>query len=436
MKKPLPLRKKIINHRAKVAVIGLGYVGLPLLCEYGLRNFSVLGIDLDRSKIETLKKGISYIEDVPSSTIKKLLQKGNMEVSDTFEGIQEADAVIICVPTPLNRAKDPDISYIVSASEQIKKYLHPGMIISLESTTYPGTTDEVILPMLESSGLKVGVDFHLCFSPERVDPSNKQYKTRDIPKVVGGVTKACGRIASLLYGQIVPKVILVSSARTAEMTKLLENTFRIVNIGLVNELALAADKLSVDIWEAIDAAKTKPFGFMPFYPGPGIGGHCIGIDPLYLSWKARLLGTDLHFIELARRINSAMPEWVANTSAALLGQKKGRAIRGAKILMMGLAYKKNVSDMRESPALEIYHFLEKMGAHVAYYDPYVPEVKHGKDHLKSVSLTPTLLREQHLVILATDHDCFNKQMILRNSPFIFDTRNFFAGMRSDKIVRL
>lgn len=436
MARALSLQKKISSRKAKVAVIGLGYVGLPLLCEFGLRRFSVLGIDLDKNKIESLKKGISYIEDVPSSSIKKLLKGKRFQATDSFDSLRDADAVIICVPTPLNRAKDPDISFVIAAIEKIKKCIHPGMLIILESTTYPGTTDEVILPMLEATGLKGGRDFYLCFSPERVDPANQKFKTCDIPKVVGGVTKTCTRMACLLYKQIVPKVVPVSCSRTAEMTKLLENTFRIVNIGMINELARAAEKLNVDIWEAIEAAQTKPFGFMPFYPGPGVGGHCIGVDPLYLSWKARLQGAELLFIDLARRVNASMPEWVASTAAALLGQRKGKAIRSARILLLGMAYKKNVSDVRESPAFEIFKELQKMGAHVTYHDPFVPEVQHDGLSLKSVPMTPTLLRDQHLVIITTGHDCFNKKMILKHSPFIFDTRNFFNGKRTDKIVRL
>jgi UDP-N-acetyl-D-glucosamine dehydrogenase len=436
-KKRIPsLHQKILSRKAKIAVIGLGYVGLPLLCEFGLRRFPVLGIDLDSKKIGSLEKGISYIEDVPSSTIKKLLNRGKLQISDGFEGLEEADAVIICVPTPLNRAKDPDISFVVAAAKEIKKYLHRGMLVVLESTTYPGTTEEVIQPILESAGLKCGKDFHLCFSPERVDPSNKNFKTRDIPKVVGGVTKACTEAAAALYGLIVPKVISVSCSKTAEMTKLLENTFRIVNIGMINELALAADKLGVDIWEAIDAAKTKPFGFMPFYPGPGVGGHCIGIDPLYLSWKARMQGVEIDFINLARRVNASMPEKVASSAVALLSEREGRAIRLAKVLLLGVAYKKYVSDIRESPALDILEILKKMGASTAYHDPYVPEIDHGSLKLKSVPLTPALLRRQHLVILVTDHDCLNKKMILKHSRLILDTRNYFKGARPDKVVRL
>ena len=428
--------KKILKRNAKIAVVGLGYVGLPLLCEFGLRRFPVLGIDLDVKRMEMLGKGISYIEDVPSSLIKKLLKSRRFQATDRFEGLREADVVIVCVPTPLNKAKDPDISFVVAVADEIKKYIHRGMLVVLESTTYPGTTEEVILPRLESSGLKCGRDFHLCFSPERVDPSNKQFKTRNIPKVVGGITKACTKAGCALYGAIIPKVVPVSCARTAEMTKLLENTFRIVNIGMINELALAAAKLNVDIWEVIDAAKTKPFGFMPFYPGPGVGGHCIGIDPLYLSWKAKMQGVDLDFINLARRINTAMPEQVASQAVALLSRRQGRAVRSARILLLGVAYKKFVSDIRESPALDILQLLKKLGADVIYHDPYVPQIRHDNINLRSVPLAPTLLRRQHLVILVTDHDCLDRNMILKYSHLIFDTRNFFKGMKSNKVVCL
>ncbi len=430
------LLKKIQEKKAHVAIIGLGYVGLPLACEFATRGYTVTGIDISAERVATIRKGKSYIDDIASSEVKKLVESKKLRASTTFEVLRQADSVIICVPTPLNRAKDPDISFIVSAAEQIKKYIHPGMLVSLESTTYPGTTDEVILPMLEASGLKVGKDIFLCFSPERVDPSNPNYKTRDIPKVVGGVTAACGRVAAALYSVVSPKVVPVSSARTAEMTKLLENTFRIVNIGLINELAQAADKLNVDIWEAVDAAKTKPFGYMPFYPGPGIGGHCIGIDPLYLSWKARLQGIDLHFIELARRMNTQMPQHVVSSAVYTLNKKSGLAISRSKVLLMGIAYKKNVSDMRESPALDIYAGLKKLGARVAYHDPHVPSVHDHGFSMKSIKLTPAALRSFDLVIVTTDHDALDRQQILKDSKLIFDTRNFFKGHKSPKIVRL
>jgi UDP-N-acetyl-D-glucosamine dehydrogenase len=426
---------KIKNKKAKIAVIGLGYVGLPLAHAFAQKGFHVTGMDVDSTKTAQIMQGKCYIADIETASLRSMVKKGLLRAVSRFDALQEMDAVIVCVPTPLNRVKDPDISYIVSAVEQIKKHLHPGMLVSLESTTYPGTTDEVILPMLEKSGLKAGEDFFLCFSPERIDPGNAQFKTENIPKVVGGTTAACGALGALFYGQITTQAVKVSSTRTAEMAKLLENTFRIVNIGLVNELARAAENLKVNIWEAIDAAKTKPFGYMAFYPGPGIGGHCIGIDPLYLSWKARIHGSDLHFIELARRVNAEMPHYVVTQSVYALNKHLGKAISRSRVLVLGAAYKRDVSDMRESPALEIMEHLKRLGAAVCYHDPYVPEVR--TDHLKmrSVSLTAKVLKKQDLVILVTDHSKFDYKMTVRNCRLIFDTRNRLKDFREPNIVR-
>jgi len=427
---------KLKTKKAKIAVVGLGYVGLPLVCEFADRGFTAKGIDVDTQKILAIREGRSYIGDIEKHWLLKLVKSGKLSADNHFDFLAEADAIIICVPTPLNRAKDPDISFILAVTEEIKKRIRPGQLVVLESTTYPGTTEEVILPALQQSGLVCGRDFFLCFSPERVDPGNPHFKTRDIPKVVGGVTPFCTEVGKTLYSQVIKEVFTVSSSRTAEMTKLLENTFRIVNIGLINELARAADSLGVNIWEAVEAASTKPFGFMPFYPGPGIGGHCIGIDPLYLSWKARLHGEELHFIELARRMNAEMPRYVVTQAVYALNQKLGKAISRSKILLLGMSYKKDVSDIRESPSLDILHELKKLGAKVNYHDPHVPDFSEGGHRMKSTALTKAVLRGHDLVILTTNHTAFNKDMIAKNSRLIFDTRNFFKGMKLDNIVRL
>lgn len=430
------LAQKLKNKKAKIAIIGLGYVGLPLAHAFAHKGFQVTCIDIDPKKIRSIEKGESYIADLPSSDLKAVVRKGLLKPVCGYEPLSEMDVAIVCVPTPLNRFKDPDISYIVSAAQAINDRFHRGQLVILESTTYPGTTEEVILPNLEKSGLKVGRDFFLCFSPERIDPGNPNFKTYNIPKVVGGVTPACTRLGALLYGNITPKVVTVSSSRTAEMAKLLENTFRIVNIGLINELARAAQNLKVNIWEAIDAAKSKPFGFMPFYPGPGIGGHCIGIDPIYLSWKARLHGSDLHFIDLARRQNSEMPHYVVSQAVYALNQYRHKAISRSKVLMLGITYKKNVSDTRESPALDILVNLKQLGAHIAYHDPYVPSIEHEGLSLKSQPLTAHILKKQDLVILATDHSKFNYPMIAKASRLVYDTRNALKAFKSPNIVRL
>ncbi len=431
------LLQKIKSKKAKIAVIGLGYVGLPLACEFAKNGFTVTGVDLDGSRIRTLQEGKSYIADVPGEEIAKLVKAGRLKGVSDYQVIGDTvDVVIICVPTPLNRFKDPDMSFIVSAADQIEKRLHQGELVILESTTYPGTTEEVILPQLEKSGLKVGEDFFLCFSPERIDPGNEKYKTSNIPKVVGGVTPACTELAAALYSNITTEVVPVSSSRTAEMTKLLENTFRIVNIGLVNELARAAENLKVNIWEAIDAAKTKPFGFMAFYPGPGIGGHCIGVDPIYLSWKARVHGTDLHFIELARRMNAEMPKYVVSKAVYALNQHLGKAISRSKVMLLGLSYKKDVSDTRESPALDILEELKHLGAEISYHDPFVPQMKYESLSLKSLPLTAETLKKQDLIIITTNHSAFNYSMIVKNSKLIFDTRNVLKKFNESNIVRL
>lgn len=430
------LLRKIKLKRAKIAVIGLGYVGLPLAHAFARKGFSVTGIDIDPKRIAMLGKGQSYILDLTSKELRQIIRNRKFKAVSDYDVLDEMDVVIVCVPTPLNRVKDPDISYIVSATEAIAKRLHGGELVILESTTYPGTTEEVILPSLEKSGLKVGKNFFLCFSPERIDPGNKKYHTGNIPKVVGGLTPVCCELAANLYSQITTQVVKVSSSRTAEMAKLLENTFRIVNIGLINELAKASGHLKINIWEAVDAAKTKPFGYMPFYPGPGIGGHCIGVDPIYLSWKARLHGADLHFIELARRINAEMPEYVVAQAVYALNSHLGKAISRSKVLLLGLSYKRDVGDTRESPALDILMGLKRLGASVSYHDPYVPSMKHNSISLKSQPLSEAMLRQQDLVIITTDHSNFNYRKIVKKAKLIFDTRNVLKPFQASHIVRL
>lgn len=430
------LEAKIRGKRAKIAVIGLGYVGLPLAHAFAEKGFRVTGIDIDGKRIHDINRGRSYIADLPSSSLRSMVKNGRLRAVADYDPLSEMDVAIVCVPTPLNRVKDPDISYIVACANAIQKRLHRGMLVILESTTYPGTTEEVILPALEKSGLRVGRGFFLCFSPERIDPGNEHFKTQNIPKVVGGVTASCGRLGAVLYGEITKTVVKVSSPRTAEMTKLLENTFRIVNIGLVNELARAAGNLKVNIWEAIDAAKTKPFGFMPFYPGPGIGGHCIGIDPIYLSWKARFHGADLHFIELARRLNAEMPHYVVSQAVYALNAHLQKAVSRSRVLILGVTYKKDVSDTRESPALDIMEELKQLGAQVNYHDPYVAQITHRSLKLRSVPLTRSTLKKQDLVILATNHSKFNPRLIVSNSRLIYDTRNALKKYQSPHIVRL
>jgi UDP-N-acetyl-D-glucosamine dehydrogenase len=436
-----PIAKKLFSDiqakKAKIAILGLGYVGLPLAMAFVKKGFHLTGIDLDRERTGKLRRGQSYIEDVPAREIRQALEGGRLEASENCELLAEADVIIICVPTPLNRVKDPDLSFIISATEAIRAHLRAGQLVILESTTYPGTTEEVVLPVLGRSGLRVGQDFFLCFSPERIDPGNKKFPLQKITKVVGGITPTCTRLGAALYGKVMQEVVTVSSARTAEMAKLLENTFRIVNIGLVNELAQVADALGVNIWEAIDAASTKPFGFMPFYPGPGIGGHCIGIDPVYLSWKARMHGADIHFIELARRINAEMPRFIAERAVVALNSRAHKAVSKSKILILGVSYKRDVSDTRESPAFEIMERLENLGAKVSYHDPYVPVVKNETHGMRSVRLTRQNLQKMDLVIITTDHSGVDYGRVAKYAPLIFDTRNIqHASFKSSKIVRL
>ena len=427
------LKEKLEKRQARIGVIGLGYVGLPLAVEFARAGFDVTGFDVDEAKVSDLNAGRSYILDVRTEDVAKCVNAGKLRATTDMSKLGEMDAVDICVPTPLRKTKDPDMSYVVSAAEQIAKYLHPGMLIVLESTTYPGTTAEVLQPMFEARGLKVGEGFYLAFSPERVDPANEHFNTRNTPKVVGGTTPACSEVAAALYSAAVDTVVPVSSTQVAEMVKLLENTFRAVNIGLVNEIALMSHRMHIDVWEVIDAAKTKPFGFMPFYPGPGLGGHCIPIDPFYLSWKAKQSGFECRFIELAGHVNGSMPEYVVERISEALNTRK-TAINGARIHLFGIAYKKDVSDMRESPALDILQLLHRRGAELSYSDPYVPSLKEGAVCLRSIAEDD--VHGIDCAVIATDHKVFNYAAMPTRFPLIVDTRNALKGNRAKNIFRL
>ena len=431
------LQKKIKERKARVGVIGLGYVGLPLAIELGKANFIVYGIDVNKAHIESLKQGKSYIMDVPARDVRQLVKNNLFRPTLSYKVTKRLDAIIICVPTPLSKTKEPDISYILSAVKSIAYHKKKGQLIILESTTYPGTTEEIVLPILESTGLKCGEDFFLAFSPERVDPANKFYKTKDIPKVVGGMDKLSGMLAGELYKSIVENVFLVSSTKTAEMAKLLENTFRSVNIGLVNEIALMCNKLGLDVWETIDAAASKPFGFMPFYPGPGIGGHCIPLDPIYLSWKARLHGFEAKFIDLADTINSAMPEHVVARIIGILNEKK-KTVKGAKVHLIGVTYKRDVNDTRESPAHEIMRLLKENGAEISFSDPYARACSIAGKRVKSTKPTSKVLRSKDCVAIITDHSIYDYNQIAKNSKLLFDTRNATKNTlkRGRSIVKL
>ncbi len=410
-----------------VAVIGMGYVGLPLSCEFAESGLSVVGIDLDQSKVDSLNSGQSYVLDIESELVARLNAEGRLKATTDFSAILDCDAVCICVPTPLSKSMDPDISYIVASVEEIAKYMHPGLLVVLESTTYPGTTDEVVLPRLEELGLEVGKDFYLAFSPERVDPGNEKFSTRNTPKVLGGITPECTRRAQELYAHAVDNVVTVSSARVAEMVKLLENTFRAINIGLVNELAIMCDRLDVDVWEVIDAAKTKPFGFMPFYPGPGLGGHCIPIDPLYLSWKLRTINYTARFIELASTVNSNMPEYVVTKiNDALNGQSK--SIRDSKVHILGVAYKRDISDVRESPALDVMDLLQKRGAVLSYTDSFVPTLRVSEETYTATDGATASLGDYDCVVILTDHTGIDYGACLKDAKLVFDARNVTSGL--------
>ncbi len=430
----MDLLQKIESRQARVGVLGLGYVGLPLCMELAKAGFKVTGMDIHAGRVARLREGDSYIKDVPSSELAAHVKSGAFVATTDFTALKQLDTVNICVPTPLRKTKDPDVSYIVESVERIRENLHAPMLVILESTTYPGTTDELILPRLEETGLKVGKDFFLAFSPERVDPGNPQYQTHNIPKVVGGVTPQCVEVACALYRGSISHVVPVSSTRVAEMVKLLENTFRSVNIGLVNELAMMCKKMGINVWEVIDAASTKPFGFMPFYPGPGLGGHCIPIDPHYLSWKARAYSFEARFIELAGAVNSAMPEHVATLVTEALNSQS-RAVRGSKILVLGVAYKNDIDDVRESPALDVIQNLQKLGAEVVYHDAFVPRLEEGWD-MASVPLDEAQLRGCNCVVITTQHQSVDYNWVLDKAPLVVDTRNALKGITDPKLFRL
>ena len=425
------LARKIQARTARVGIVGLGYVGLPLAVEYAKAGFPVTGIDLSTAKVDRVNAGNSYIADIHAAEFKPLVESGKLCATTDFSVIADLDTVNICVPTPLRKTKDPDMSYIVAATQEIARYFHKGMLIILESTTYPGTTDELVLPMLEKSGLKVGEDFFLCFSPERVDPGNAKFQTKNIPKVVGGTTPACTEIGRIFYQQALEHVVPVSSTQVAEMVKLLENTFRMINIGLANEIAIMCNSMDINVWEVIEAAATKPFGFMPFYPGPGLGGHCIPIDPFYLSWKSKQAGIEARFIELAGNINGQMPHFVvAKIQNALNDHSK--PIKGSKIHIYGVSYKRDIDDVRESPAIDIMLLLARRGGIITYTDPHVPSMK-----LEELELTSQDdFSDADCVVIVTDHSAFDYKSLVDKAPLIVDTRNALKNVVSKKIVRL
>ncbi len=432
------LLNKFRMHNASVSILGLGYVGLPLAVACAEAGFKVVGIDPDQRKVDTIRKCESHIQDITNEQIERLVKSGYLEATTDFSALSKADAVSICVPTPLRKTGDPDLSFILSASEELAKYMHPGMVVVLESTTYPGTTREILLPKLgDEKGLKVGEDFFLAFSPERVDPGRKDWTTLNTPKVIGGITPDCSEVASAWYSEALKTVVPVSSAEVAEMAKLLENTFRMINIGLVNEMAMMCEKLGVDVWEVIDAAATKPFGFMKFTPGPGLGGHCIPIDPLYLSWKLRALNYTARFIELASEINTGMPRYVVGKVQDALNEH-GKALKGSRTLVLGAAYKPDIDDLRESPALDVIGLLGQKGASVSYHDPYIPSLRHDGINLDSVPDLMQAVAQADCVVIVTNHKTYDYQALLRESKLIVDTRNALgaAGRGNPKVVRL
>ncbi|HUV15748.1 MAG TPA: nucleotide sugar dehydrogenase [Pelolinea sp.] len=432
------LINKLQNKKARVAVLGLGYVGLPLAVVFAESGFKVTGIDPIKEKVDAINQGKSYILDISNEIIKKLVDSGNLTATADFSSLAEMDAVSICVPTPLRKTGDPDLSFILSVADSLQKFVHSGMVVVLESTTYPGTTRELILPKLfEDSGLVVGKDFFLAFSPERVDPGREDWTTINTPKIIGGITPRCLEVAQTWYTQALERVVPVSSAEVAEMSKLLENTFRMINIGMVNEMAIMCDRLGVDVWEVIEAAATKPFGFMKFLPGPGLGGHCIPIDPLYLSWKLKTVNYSARFIELASEINTSMPRFtVTKVQDALNDQKK--ALNGANVLVLGAAYKADIDDLRESPSLDIIHLLGEKGAIVSYHDPFIPSISHDELQMESVKDLDAAVRAADCVVIVTNHTTYDYSNIMKNANLIVDTRNALGthGRQVEKVVRL
>lgn len=432
------LLEKFSNRTAKIGVVGIGYVGLPLAVVFAEAGFNVIGIDPDEGKVNALNRGVSYILDVETERLQNLVEAGKLTASTDYADLAEVDAVSICVPTPLRKTGDPDLSFIASASKSLAPYLHEGMVIVLESSTYPGTTREMILPDMEAvSGLSVCEDFFLAFSPERVDPGREDWTTINTPKVIGGITPECGEVAAAWYAQALDTVVPVSTCEVAEMAKLLENTFRMINIGLVNELAIMCDRLNVDVWEVIDAAATKPFGFMKFTPGPGLGGHCIPIDPLYLSWKLRSLNYNARFIELASEINTGMPRYTLGKIQDALNKMK-KAVNGSRVLILGVAYKPDIDDLRESPALDVIHLLQEKGGDVVYHDPYIPRVNHDNLSLESVSDLMAAVKSADCVAIITNHSDYDYPAILDAAKMVVDTRNALGalGKNNPKVVRL
>ncbi len=430
------LKKKAQDGSLRVGVVGLGYVGLPLAVQFALKGISVTGIDITQDKVDRINRGENYILDVNSKELADAVKAGKLKATTDYSVIRDLDAISICVPTPLRKTGDPDISYIIAARDEILKHAHPGLLIVLESTTYPGTTDELMVPAFEEKGLKVGQDVFIAFSPERVDPGNESYGTYNTPKVLGGTTPECLDAAQTVYGLVIQTLVPVSSTQAAELVKLLENTFRSINIGLVNELAIMCEILGVDVWEVIKAASTKPFGFMPFYPGPGLGGHCIPIDPIYLSWKLKTLKYRARFIELADDVNTKMPNYVTQRVADALNDK-GKAVKGSKILIMGVAYKRDIDDSRESPSLDIIELLTKRGATVDYHDPYIPQVATANYQHKSVPFNAKSVAKYDAAVICTDHKSIDYSVLAEKCALVFDARNAMAGFgKRDNVVKL
>ena len=428
------LKSKIRDRTARVGVVGLGYVGLPLATELGRSGFTVVGVDKSAGKVAEIEAGRCYIPDIQTELFDRLIRDEKLTASTSEDVLRECDAVIICVPTPLRKTRDPDLSFVIDAAEALAVRLKPGSLVILESTTYPGTTEEAILPLLEGAGLTAGKDVFLCFSPERVDPGNEKYQTKQIPKVIGGVTAACIEAGFALYSQVMDTVVPVSSTRVAEMVKLLENTFRMINIGLANEMALMCDRMGIDVWEVIEAAATKPFGFMPFYPGPGLGGHCIPVDPHYLSWKIKQVGYEPRFIALASEINGKMPEFIVEKVQGALNDAR-KPVKGSSIHELGVAYKRDISDVRESPALDIIALLQRLGGVVTYSDPFVPQIDFDSGSLEAIPLFPAA-ENADCVVIITDHRAFDYASVVERSSQIVDSRNALKTFSSKNIVRL
>jgi len=431
----MELLDKISKHTVRIAIIGLGYVGLPLAITFAEAGFHVTGIDVNQEKVDQANRGESYIADIPASSLRRLIDAGCLSFTSDYTVLDQKDAIVMCVPTPLGKTRDPDISYVLSATQQIRAHLQPGQLVILESTTYPGTTDEIVLPELEATGLRVGVDFFLAYSPERIDPGNHVYKTHNTPRVVGGVTKTCTEVACALYAAAIEQIMPVSSTRVAEMTKILENTFRAVNIGLVNEIAIICEKLNISVWEVIEAAATKPFGFMSFLPGPGLGGHCIPVDPQYLSWKLKTLDYTTRFIQLAAEINRSMPHYVVEKIGEALNEQYC-SFNGSTILILGAAYKRNIGDVRESPALDVIQLLQARKSTVIYNDEYVPSLTLNNQTLYSQPISGALLQAANCVVIVTDHSYYDIPWIVSDARYIVDTHNVTKGYTDKKILRI